>query len=177
MTFGTDTSFIKIVFSNLIGFDGIIIILILFNLIFVMQRLRRLSNNLNSSLKQVVYLPIKKILDRIMKEDKLSNSLHELQQKREKENVWHQIYITITGILPLMGILGTVISLLKLIDMNKDLLQINFTAALTSTFWGLTGAIICKALEGVLTPNIENNQESMRILLERIDRDGGDYEA
>ncbi|MBE5951986.1 MAG: MotA/TolQ/ExbB proton channel family protein [Lachnospiraceae bacterium] len=48
--------------------------------------------------------------------------------------------------LPLLGTLGTVIGLINN-SINADALQSNFLYALTSTFWGLVGAIILKFLD------------------------------
>jgi len=45
--------------------------------------------------------------------------------------------------LPLLGTLGTVIGLINN-SINAEALQSNFLYALTSTFWGLVGAIIVK---------------------------------
>ena len=48
--------------------------------------------------------------------------------------------------LPLLGTLGTVIGLINN-SVNPDALQTNFLYALTSTFWGLVGAIVLKFLD------------------------------
>lgn len=48
--------------------------------------------------------------------------------------------------LPLLGTLGTVIGLINN-SIDADALQSNFLYALTSTFWGLIGAIIVKFVD------------------------------
>ena len=48
--------------------------------------------------------------------------------------------------LPLLGTLGTVVGLINN-SINADALQSNFLYALTSTFWGLIGAIIVKFVD------------------------------
>ena len=50
--------------------------------------------------------------------------------------------------LPLLGTLGTVIGLMGN-SINADALQSNFLFALTSTFWGLVGAIILKFIDSI----------------------------
>ena len=50
--------------------------------------------------------------------------------------------------LPLLGTLGTVIGLINN-SINADALQSNFLYALTSTFWGLIGAIIVKFVDSM----------------------------
>lgn len=53
---------------------------------------------------------------------------------------------------PLLGTLGTVVSLIaNSIDPTE--LQSNFLYALTSTFWGLIMALVCKALESIFRLN------------------------
>ena len=71
-----------------------------------------------------------------------------------------------TGSLPLLGILGTVISLLGMVgDMTN--VQDNFYGALTSTFWGLVFAIIFKFLDGIISAKIEDNEKNVQLYLER----------
>ena len=67
---------------------------------------------------------------------------------------------------PLLGILGTVISLLGMVgDMTN--VQDNFYGALTSTFWGLVFAIIFKFLDGIISAKIEDNEKNVQLYLER----------
>lgn len=53
---------------------------------------------------------------------------------------------------PLLGTLGTVVSLIAN-SVNPSELESNFLYALTSTFWGLVMALICKALESIFRLN------------------------
>lgn len=55
--------------------------------------------------------------------------------------------------MPLLGTLGTVIGLINN-SINADALQSNFLYALTSTFWGLVGAIIVKFVDAMWTSKI-----------------------
>ena len=118
----------------------------------------------------MVYLPISDLIEKINdKSDKDELDLHELTHVHQRSEKFYQIFVSITSILPLLGILGTVIALLKSANADIELLKTNFTFALTSTFWGLAGAIICKALEGVLSPAVEHNGQSIAQLMSRLD--------
>ena len=76
------------------------------------------------------------------------------------------LFVNLTGIFPLLGILGTVISLLGMVgDMTN--VQDNFYGALTSTFWGLVFAIIFKFLDGIISAKIEDNEKNVQLYLER----------
>lgn len=69
---------------------------------------------------------------------------------RNRTGSLYSLFVNLTGIFPLLGILGTVISLLGMVgDMTN--VQDNFYGALTSTFWGLVFAIIFKFLDGIIS--------------------------
>lgn len=157
-------------FSNIIGYDGIIIVLTIINIFIIVFPTRILSKKIESILKKVVYLPITALIGKIKKSEKDHLDLHELSLLHEKEERLHQVFVSITSILPLLGILGTVIALLSSSAADINVLKVNFTSALTSTFWGLAGAIICKVLEGVISPVIEQNGKSISLLLSRMDK-------
>lgn len=53
---------------------------------------------------------------------------------------------------PLLGTLGTVVSLIAN-SIHPLELESNFLYALTSTFWGLVMALVCKALESIFRLN------------------------
>ena len=74
----------------------------------------------------------------------------------------YALFANLTGIFPLMGILGTVISLLPMV-MDMTNVQQNFFAALTSTFWGLVFAIIFKFMDGFLAAKIEENDKNVAL--------------
>lgn len=166
--------FIKALFSNIIGLDGIIIMLTVANLVAVATMVRRHARATENALKKVVYQPLSEIIASIVPDNQehLPLDLHKLKERREKEDVWHHFYIAITSILPLMGILGTVIALLRVNSFELSIVSGNFTAALSSTFWGLVGAIACRIMEGTLSPKIERNQENFRMLVARLGQDG-----
>ncbi|MGN0505490.1 MAG: hypothetical protein ACI4FZ_02960 [Lachnospiraceae bacterium] len=55
---------------------------------------------------------------------------------------------------PLLGTLGTVVALIAQTNSSGNIeVQANFMYALTSTFWGIIGALVCKFTESLLGIN------------------------
>ncbi len=156
-------------FSNIFGFDGIIMLLTILNVVLITVPVRTISLKVQGRLKKVVYLSVSVLEDRINKKNNNELDLNELTHMHQQSEKLYQIFVAITSILPLLGILGTVIALLNSANADIELLKTNFTFALTSTFWGLMGAIICKALEGVLSPAVEHNGQALALLMTRLD--------
>lgn len=110
-------------------------------------------------------------------------SLHEVQEKfacrsdetfetdiiklRRKMNTYYVIYENLTAVFPLLGLLGTVVSLLPLVSNMGDIVTGLFFSALTSTMWGIVFAIVFKALNGYLSSGIEDNEKNIEIYLQR----------
>ena len=91
-----------------------------------------------------------------------------LRKMRETSEKYYSMFVNLTGIFPLLGILGTVISLIPLVqDMGN--MQHNFFVALTSTLWGLVFAIFFRLLDGVLSPRIERNNRGIDDYLDKLD--------
>lgn len=85
---------------------------------------------------------------------------------RERAVRFYTLFGTVTGIFPLLGILGTVVSLLSMVGDGANI-QSGFFAALTSTFWGLVFAIVYKFLDGFLSPKLEDGERSAELLMAR----------
>ena len=93
---------------------------------------------------------------------------YEVVALRRKEMRAYHVFINFIMIFPLLGILGTVVSLLPLVNgLGQAQVQTNFFAALTSTLWGLVFAIIFKILDGLLSGSIEDNESSVSLYLSR----------
>ena len=93
----------------------------------------------------------------------------EVVSLRDRSNRLYGLYLNMTGIFPLLGILGTVISLLPLVaDLGN--VQADFYGALTSTFWGLVFAIIFKLIDGFVSSVIEDNEKNVALFLDRNGR-------
>lgn len=91
---------------------------------------------------------------------------HEILKQRQKANSQYVLFTNIVAIFPLMGLLGTVISLIPMVGSIDTSL---FYMALTSTFWGIVFAIVFKALNGYLQARIEENNELVQTYLLRKD--------
>lgn len=101
-------------------------------------------------------------------EGRLFNNLQytkDIIKLRTKEEFWYSVFVNITGIFPLLGILGTVLSLLRLIGDVQNVTA-NFYGALTSTSWGLVFAIIFKSIDGLISARIEDNDKHATLYLE-----------
>ena len=143
---------IPILFSNIYKYDMIIFVAALINLFvyfFTMSRARRLYDVMHPMAKARNTMQEAKIVD-----------------MRKATTSAYTTYINITAIFPLLGILGTVMSLL---NMAQDLenVQVNFFAALTSTFWGLIFAIFYKLIDSRPAALIEDNEKTVAFFLER----------
>mgnify|MGYP002626083102 CR=1 FL=1 len=95
-----------------------------------------------------------------------STNLEELSESQNRSEHWYSFYVNMTAIFPLLGILGTVLSLLPIVADLSDTQQ-SFFAALTSTFWGLVFAILFKFIDSFLSPHIEDNDKNVTLFLER----------
>jgi len=158
------TCMFGIIFKNLIGYDMIIILMAIVNVAFIIPKLRRVSSELRNRLQGTVYLPLELILESVNSDHKNQLNLHELQELREKEVFFYHLFETINSIFPLLGILGTIISLLGMVGLESDIIMNNFTIALTSTFWGLIFAISFRAVDGMLAPKFYQNQENLQLI-------------
>ena len=82
-------------------------------------------------------------------------------------NIYYSRYANFTSVLPLWGMLGTVMSLFALAGkMGQEELPIdNFFSALLTTIMGLSGAIVFKSLDAKLSIAIvDNNKEFDRYI-------------
>ena len=91
-----------------------------------------------------------------------------LRKMRETSDKYYSMYTNLAGIFPLLGILGTVISLIPLVQDMANMQQ-NFFVALTSTLWGLVFAIFFRLLDGVLAPRIERNNRGIEDYLDKLE--------
>lgn len=164
-------STIKIILSNLLGYDSFILILAIANT-FLFLKLNRDSKKLHGILNRTLSLPIRTIFnydDVTMPETLDLVKVEKMEQTRHQINQLYHIFYAIITIFPLAGILGTVLSLLRLVDFSNSSIIANFSTALTSTFWGLVFAIVFRFLDGKISSVIQSNQEGLNLLLNRID--------
>lgn len=163
-------SILSVYWHNFIHFDFLIFLLAGLNSYFLVQSLRQ-SNQIAALLYPKGYLPggwdsyadMKAHYDRLMGlqgEETLINH-------RRQMNLSYTIFENITTIFPLMGLLGTVISLIPMVKSIGTIEQGLFFSALTSTFWGIVFAIIFKAINGYLEAGITEAEKNIQIFLDR----------
>jgi chemotaxis protein MotA len=158
--------------NNLFGYDSIILLLALVNGFVVFPRVQDLSRELHDHLQPKVYVPIRLLIERVKGQDEKPLDLSALSTLRARETQWYSLFTTLLGAFPLLGMLGTVLSLLGMATLSPDLIVARFTTALTSTFWGLFFALVFKGLDAAVYPLVEQNRESLKMLLERVDQHG-----
>lgn len=157
--------FLSVVTMNLLGFDIIIFIVAACNAV-VYSLTKKSAENLYKKMHVTVFVP-----DHDESRNEAEKEVARLRESdvvnmRNRTGRLYSVFVNLTGIFPLLGILGTVISLLSLVENMTDV-QGNFYGALTSTFWGLVFAIIFKLLDGVVSAKIEDNEKTVQLYLER----------
>ena len=156
--------FFSVIFMNLWGFDLIIFLVAVFTG-FVYYSTNNSAERLYKKLHLTVFVPDARSSSEEAGAEVSRLKETDVVEMRNHTGKLYSLFVNLTGIFPLLGILGTVISLLGMVnDMSN--VQGNFYGALTSTFWGLIFAILFKFLDGVISPEIESNEKSVRLYLE-----------
>lgn len=155
----------SVIFMNIWSYDMIIFITAVFTAI-VYYFLKKSADRLYKKLHLTVFVP-----DGDISQQEAINDISELRETdivnmRKQTSSLYSVFVNLTGIFPLLGILGTVTSLLNLVADTSDITG-NFYGALTSTFWGLIFAIIFKFLDGIISAKIEDNEKNVALYLER----------
>lgn len=89
---------------------------------------------------------------------------NDLLNCRRMMNSLYSFYSNITTIFPLLGMLGTVISLIPMVGSATAETTGLFFSALTSTLWGIIAAIIFKFLDSFISYKIEDNEKHIEHL-------------
>ena len=160
-------SFWQVIWKNLLGFDLLIFAVAAFDGV-CYYFTRQYADQLYRKLNMIVFVPSHR-----HDPEKVAKAIRELDESgvvalRKRSEGFYSIFANVTAIFPLLGILGTVVSLLPMVAELSDMQQ-NFFAALTSTCWGLVFAIIFKLLDGFLSARLEDNDKNVTLLLERRD--------
>ena len=81
----------------------------------------------------------------------------------------YALFTNITAVFPLLGILGTVASLMRL--SGTDNLSENFSSALVTTFAGLVAAIIFKIMDSFITARLDSALDEADYLIHEHDKE------
>lgn len=122
-----------------------------------------------SVLEQTVY-PKGNRRDNIPAELALSDKdCERLRDSTCKASMAYSFFANTTAVFPLLGILGTVVSLMNL--SGTDDLSANFSSALLTTFLGLVAAIIFKLMDAGLAPRLERALDESDYLIHQHDKE------
>lgn len=77
--------------------------------------------------------------------------------------VYYSIYSNISAVFPLLGILGTVVSLIEMSDIETA--ATSFMSALDTTLWGLVCGIISKIADSWLSPHYETALDEADLII------------
>lgn len=118
-------------------------------------------------LEQTVY-PKSNRRDRVQADITLSDKDCELlRESTSRASMLYSFFANITAVFPLLGILGTVVSLMNLSGTND--LSANFSSALLTTFLGLVAAIIFKLMDAGIAPRLERALDESDYLIHQHD--------
>ncbi len=156
----------KIIFQNLIGFDLMIIIVGILNGV-CFYFVKKFADQLYKKLHLQFFVPSHSDDQETIPQRYGAKEEEEIISLRKKAEALYAVFINVTAIFPLLGILGTVLSLIPLVS-QMAAFETNFFAALTSTFWGLVFAITFKLLDGFLSARMEDNEKSVELFLARF---------
>lgn len=99
---------------------------------------------------------------------------NELKKKHKVQEFLYALYMNSVSAFPLLGMIGTIYSLLKLdLSSGASMISGNFLVALTSTLLGAFFGLIFKVLDSFLSPKIEENNQ---LYLMRIKAQGSVFE-
>lgn len=153
--------FMKAVLDNLLGFDLMIVALGGFNF-WVMYRAFNAAKELVKKLGTDGVSQADMRRGKASKAERLTDE--EIIAMRNRAENLYTLYVNISAVFPLFGILGTVIALIGMQD-GLGAMDSGFLMALTSTFWGLVFSIIFKFCQTIVENKLdEGAREAERCL-------------
>ena len=160
----------SVIFMNFWGYDLIIFIAAVLTGV-MYYKLRESADELYNKMHLTVFVPDGGASRREADDDISVLRETDIVTMRNHTGKLYSMFVNLTGIFPLLGILGTVVSLLGMVSDSTDVTG-NFYGALTSTFWGLVFAILFKFLDGIISAKIEDNEKTVALYLDRNDTHG-----
>lgn len=86
--------------------------------------------------------------------------INELKKRHKRQELLYALYINCTSAFPLLGMIGTIYSLLRLdLSGGAEMISGSFLVALTSTLLGAFFGLVFKVLDSFLSPKTEENNE------------------
>ncbi len=155
----------SVIFMNFWGYDLIIFIAAVLTGV-IYYKLRESADKLYNKMHLTVFVPDGSASGKEAEDDISVIRETDIVTMRNHTGKLYSIFVNLTGIFPLLGILGTVVSLLGLVADDTDVTG-NFYGALTSTFWGLIFAIAFKFMDGIISAKIEDNEKTVALYLDR----------
>lgn len=156
--------------SNFIHFDWLIFALACLE-IFIFFKCKKNAAKLRSKLTPSAWLPAgesaRNEINRHFKRFLSSAGEKEILDLESKVNFQAGMYENIAGVFPLLGILGTVVSLIPMVNAVGSETVNLFFGALTSTFWGIVFAIIFRSLSGYLFSLVDDCERDVEIYISR----------
>lgn len=159
-------SFASVLWKNFLTYDFLVFLFAIATAAMLLLTLKR-ANALFNVMNKIVYFPEKDSM-RIV-DDALKNVREfDVVYLRRKMMASYSLFSNFIMIFPLLGILGTVLSLLPMVTtLGQTQMQANFFSALTSTLWGLVFAIVFKAIDGYVSGRVEDNENAVQLYLQR----------
>ena len=166
----------EILLSNFYKYDWIIFALGAVNMIVFFVAMRR-ARKLVESVAPRINVSSGNVDEAVM-QAKQDSSYYSLYEKWQKAEFTYNLFCNLTSIFTLLGILGTVLSLIHLVDSTADI-NMEFLGALTSTMWGIIFTIVFKVLDTAISFDLDLGERiselvQMREYKEKEDKEPAD---
>ncbi len=138
--------------SNFYSYDWIIFALGAVNLIVFFVAMRRARKLVESVAPRINVSSGN--ADEAIRLAKEGSSYYSLYAKWQKAEFSYNLFCNLTSLFTLLGILGTVLSLIHLVDSTADI-NMEFLGALTSTMWGIIFTIVFKVLDTAISFDLD----------------------
>ena len=151
----------KILFSNFLSYDWIIFALAVVNIVIFFLAWKK-AHALYESVAPRINISSGNA-ERAFAQAQENSTYFSLYEKWQKAEFFYTLFCNLTGVFTLLGILGTVISLLHLVDSSADLTG-EFMGALTSTLWGIVFTILFKVIDSAISFDLEMGERITELI-------------
>ena len=162
-------AFIEALVNNFIGYDLIIFLLGVLNGYFFFDTRKKLKILESSIYKQMDISLMRK--NEVLQDEITKDDMAKIKHARGEANGRYSLFANFITIFPLLGLLGTVISLVMVAgDGGFENAHDSFMMSLTSTFWGIVFAIGFKVCDSTVSAKAEQlNNDANRIVVTQED--------